>query len=276
VAAALVLGTVVPAGAAPPPRRPAARFVPPPAPTTRTSHTYVLHLPGISGPLIFDHLMLKGLANGGIAADTEIYDWTCKDPGIGALQAYDRNQKQAQLAADKITARFRSDPQAHINLIGHSGGGGMAVWVLEKLPADVMVDSVLLLAPAISPRYDLSAALRHVRGHMYGFSSRLDSVVLGAGTKVFGTIDRVHTEAAGMVGFERPESADAAQYQKFVPMPYDGDWFGYGNIGDHIGPMNPIFAKRVLAPLLLGAAQPQASQAPVPAAATTQPVSTGT
>ena len=41
---------------------------------------------------------------------------------------------------------------------------------------------------------------------------------LGAGTRLFGTIDGKHVEAAGKVGFHPPQRADPAQYQKLVDM----------------------------------------------------------
>ena len=59
----------------------------------------------------------------------------------------------------------------------------------------------VLLAPALSPEYDLTAALRAVSREMVVFWSPLDIFMLGMGTKVFGTADRVRTAGAGLVGF---------------------------------------------------------------------------
>ena len=118
-----------------------------------------------------------------------------------------------------------------------------------------------LIAPALSPAYDLTPALRHVRSKAYVFYSDGDSAVLGIGTRLFGTIDGQKTDAAGKVGFTRPPTGDPAEYAKIVPMPYQSAWMRYENIGDHIGPMMTPFARAVIAPLILG-------QIPVPA---TQP-----
>ena len=52
----------------------------------------------------------------------------------------------------------------------------MAIWVLEKLPDDVHVDTLVMLACAMSPQYDLSPALRHVSGKAYVFVSPLDPI----------------------------------------------------------------------------------------------------
>ena len=128
----------------------------------------------------------------------------------------------------------------------------MAIWTLEDLPPQVEVDDVFLLAPAISPQYDLTAALAHVRGHMFVFSSQGDEVVLGLGCRLLGTMDGVRTDAAGRVGFIRPKNADVEQYKKLVERPYEAAWMHYGNFGDHIGPMSWPFVARFVAPLVIG------------------------
>lgn len=216
------------------------------------SHEYLLHLPGIAGARGMDRLMLSGLRDGGFTGEIETYDWTEHDPGLNALMAYQRNQSEAQKIADRLTEKFRADPSLHIIITSHSGGTGLAVWALEKLPADVKVDRVFLLASALSPQYDLTKALSHVRGKIYSFFSENDVLVLGAGTKLFGTIDGVRTESAGEVGFIMPPDADFQQYQKLVQKPYEKSWMEYGNIGDHIGPMHRAFSMHILAPLVIG------------------------
>jgi hypothetical protein len=75
--------------------------------------------------------------------------------------------------------------------------------------------------------------------------------VLGVGTRMFGTIDGVKTDAAGRVGFAKPPKAvDPRQYEKLVSIGFDPAWIRLSNIGDHIGPMMRPFAREVLAPLL--------------------------
>lgn len=211
---------------------------------------YLLHLPGIAGETWADRNLLRGLASGGLDADFRIYDWTGDDPGIPALLARKRNRTESEKIAELILQVRREAPDRPIFLSAHSGGTGLAVWALENLPDDILIDGVLLMAPAISPQYDLTRALRHVRTQMYVFSSPLDVAILGAGTKVFGTIDGVKCDAAGLVGFTRPESADPSEYDKLVAKPYDAEWMRLGNIGDHIGPLNRKFAERYLAPLI--------------------------
>jgi pimeloyl-ACP methyl ester carboxylesterase len=227
---------------------------------------YHLHLPGISGYRNIDRRLMGGLAEGGIDGKIEHYDWTTADPGLGSLLATKRNKDEANNVAQILLEHYRADPGARITVTAHSGGAGIVVWALERLPDDVSLDCVVLLAPALSPGYDLTKALKHVRGKVYAFSSESDGVVLGVGTSLFGTIDGVKTEAAGKVGFRQPAGADAQEYKKLVQLPHQQNWIRqYGNSGEHIGAMNRTFAREVIAPLILTgkmpATQPEAAGA---------------
>jgi hypothetical protein len=221
---------------------------------------YVLHIPGVSGESVVDHNLVEGLRDGfadaGQKVEIQIYDWTEHDPGIPALQAYRRNHDEAKKIADKLTAEVRGHTHGRIYLTCHSGGAGLAVWALEDLPADVQIDSLLILAPALSPDYDLSKALAHVQDRADVFWSDLDTGVLNYGTRTFGTIDGKFTAAAGYVGFSQPPGADAAQYAKLHQYPYESAWSKFGNDGDHIGPTETPFAEHVLAPVLIHDALP--------------------
>lgn len=213
---------------------------------------YLLHLPGIAGYRWIDQQMIAGLKEGGYEGRVAAHDWTGDNPGLGALLNRERNEHEAQRVADAIEKRYRENPKRRLILTAHSGGTGIVVWALEKLPEDVRVDTVLLLASALSPEYDLTRALRHVRGRMYSFHSATDAIVLGTGTRTFGTIDGVKCDAAGRCGFTMPDDADEAEYEKLVQVPYDAAWMREGNIGDHIGPMGRRFARTVLSPIVLG------------------------
>ena len=218
---------------------------------TDCSKAWLLHLPGIAGERRVDHELIHGFQQAGYDGKARIYDWTEHDPGLDALLAYERNHREAQKVADIIADQFHADPDSRIILTGHSGGTGLVVWALEDLPDDVKVQSVFLLASALSPEYDLTKALRHVRGNVYVFSSLGDSLVLGTGTRLFGTIDGIKSEAAGLAGFVMPKGADRELYAKLVSEPYQKQWLNFGHVGNHIGCMNRMFVANVMAPLLL-------------------------
>jgi hypothetical protein len=114
---------------------------------------------------------------------------------------------------------------------------------------------VVLLAPALSADYALTFALRAVRREIVVFWSPLDLVVLGLGTRMFGTIDRVRTVGAGLVGFRVPP-ADASdptpnpQYRKLRQIRWHPRMAASGYFGGHMGPDSPFFLSNYVVPLL--------------------------
>lgn len=228
------------------------------APNARADEkpVWLVHVPGMGGEMPIDHLVTRGMVDGGLDAEVMIFDWTGNDRGPVALAQMKRHATQSSLLADLIVRHVREHPNQRVIVTAHSAGTGIVAWALEKLPEDVMVDDIVFIAAALSPEFDLSLALRHVRNKVYAFNSELDYIVLSVGTKMFGTIDRLQVAAAGMVGFKAPGTADAAQYEKLVQFPYDEDWVRFGNGGEHIGAMMRPFAKNVIARVLLGKGLP--------------------
>ena len=212
---------------------------------------YLFHLPGIGGERITEHWLLSGLKSGGLDAEYRMYDWTDGDIGLPALLAYEANLARAKKIAAALTEHIHKNPQQRVIISSHSGGCGLAVWTLEALPDALQIDSLVMIAPALSPQYDLTRALKHVKGRVYVFSSPAD-IVVGTGTRLFGTIDGIKTEAAGYRGFVRPPAGDREQYAKLVPLPHQDEWLAlYGNAGTHICAMRVAFAQGFIAPLLL-------------------------
>lgn len=212
---------------------------------------FLLHVNGIGGERSIDHSLISGLQAGGFDAEVEYFDWTHGEDGLVVLRAYDRNRQEAEKVRDIIVRHAKERPNQPIYLSCHSGGVGIVVWAMEDLPPEVKVEWLLMLAPALSPSYDLSKALSHVKGKAYAFTSPYDTIILKTGTKFFGTMDRKYIEAAGLDGFVKPPGADDRQYAKLVAQPYQAQWLRmYGNPGTHIGATGTKFAREYIAPLL--------------------------
>jgi hypothetical protein len=161
---------------------------------------------------------------------------------------------KARLIAETIGLYKASQPGCPVFVVAKSGGAGVAVKALELLD-EAAVERVVLLAPAVSPRYDLTAALRAVRREMVVFWSPFDLLVLGAGTRIFGTIDRVRTIGAGLVGFRvAPVNAANAvtsrEYGKLRQVRWHPRMAASGNLGGHMGPDSPFFLRKYVVPLL--------------------------
>ncbi len=159
---------------------------------------------------------------------------------------------KAQKVADEVQKFLAERPGAPVFLIGKSGGTGVIVKALERLPDDVVTRAVLI-APALSARYDLTRALGAVRREMVVFWSPFDLIVLGAGTRIFGTIDRVKAVSAGLVGFRVPDALDETQkarYGKLRQVRWRPRMASTGYLGGHVGPDSPAFLRKYVVPLL--------------------------
>jgi hypothetical protein len=161
--------------------------------------------------------------------------------------------RKAKLLA-QIVLRFKErNPTDPVYLIAKSGGCAVVVEALEKLGENA-VERVVLLAPALSPAYDLTAALRAVAKEMVVFWSPLDVFILGVGTRIFGTADRVRTAGAGLVGFRIPASGSgqerARQYAKLNQVRWRVRMASSGYLGGHFGPDSPVFLRKYVVPLL--------------------------
>jgi hypothetical protein len=111
----------------------------------------------------------------------------------------------------------------------------------------------VLLSSALSPDYNLVKALRAVHRRLTLFWSPFDVIVLGAGTTLFGTIDRRKTVSAGLVGFRKPhglDDADGRQYDKLKQVRWSPSMATTGYLGGHVGPDSPAFLRKYVLPLL--------------------------
>lgn len=222
----------------------------------RRQQGVVFVLPGIEGPSVWNRDIALGLDEGGVTSAIEVYDWTVGLPGgfVFNLADLERNRRQARKLAERIVAYQQRYPSRPVHLIGHSGGAGILVLTLEALPAGRPIDRAILLAPALSPDYDLSAALRRARFGLYSFYSKRDVSFLMFGTSLLGPIDRDPGVSAGAVGFSPPadlNQADRAVYAERLRQVRWSPWMRrVGASGSHVGWTSRAFARDYLAPII--------------------------
>lgn len=250
-------------------------------PTTARQPAYVIHVPGVAGPMRIDRRLADGIAEGGddgFVEEVEIFNWVGDRRGLPAVFGIEENKRQARLLAEHLLQLKREQPDRPVLITAHSGGTAIVAWALEllpelaagegewddvedgqggeepanvpPLPEGLKVDGVVLLASGLSGGFDLSPALANVKGQVFHLSSDADNFILGAGTMIFGTLDRVRGLAAGKTGFLLPTGLDALAYANFAEIAYDLAWRDLGHFGDHEGMMTRAFAKTVVIPLL--------------------------
>lgn len=228
----------------------------------RLEHGLVLVLTGIEGRSFLNLSMLQGLLDAQLPYAIEICDWTTGNKFLALyhLRSLRRNQQVAQQLAGRIVEYQRTHPGRPVWLIGHSGGGGMALWTAEALPADSRLTGIVLLAPAVSRNYDLTPALSKVERGIWNFYSWMDWFMVGLGTSIFGTLDGRWGPSAGMLGFRSTLGLPTPQESRrdlsgcrppvFQQVRHRWHMLRYFHGGGHFGVTHRLFIAEVVAPLL--------------------------
>ena len=151
--------------------------------------------------------------------------------------------------AERVTNLRREIPDGQIVLMGLSAGTTNIVYALEKLPADVKVDEVVLLSPSISGQTDLRPALAHVKGKMYVTVSRHDGILAFGGSS-----GPVSGEPAGITGFVPPfdlSRAEESLYRRVEYIPWRQEYSELGWSGGHTSVVSSKFIAAVIAPKVM-------------------------
>ncbi|MGA2266512.1 MAG: hypothetical protein ABSH10_08805 [Phycisphaerae bacterium] len=185
----------------------------------------VIILPGIEGESALNQDIRRGLLNGGCPYAITIYHWGRPVPLAGPLlNQMDilGNRIEGKEIANRIVAYHKSYPDRPVYVIGHSGGGGIAVFAAEAMPKDASLSGVVLLSASISSAYDLTHALSHCRQGILNIYVTSDVGLLIIGTTLAGNVDGIRGPAAGAIGFDRPSSRaspeKAMAYQRLFQM----------------------------------------------------------
>lgn len=208
----------------------------------------VVVLSGVGGG-VCSTTVCDGLEAGGVDYAIEMFPWTSPLGMFDSLQNVERNREQAQKVADRIVAYQEEHPGKPAFLVGHSGGGGIAIWAAEALPEGHPVEGIVLVSPALSPTYDLRPAMMRSRGGVVNFYSELDWFILGVGTTTYGTIDREYVDSAGKVGFSSLDPAQQA-YEGLVQVPWTVQSVGKGHLGGHATSGSVWLIQNDVAPLI--------------------------
>jgi hypothetical protein len=134
-------------------------------------------------------------------------------------------------------------PDRPVYVVAKSGGSAVALFAAERLPPGTL-ERLILISAAVRPDYDLRPALRATRREVVSYHSNLDRLILGWGTRTFGTADRVYCRGAGCTGFVPPPDLDAEglrAYGRLVQIPWRPRMLLQGYAGGHSGNSFPLF-----------------------------------
>jgi len=227
----------------------------------------VFYAPGAGNIDFGDRGLREGLERAGYRGQVATVMWTFSfNPAFDQVVRGNALLGAKQLAR-KIEQYIDEYPGRPVHLVGLSAGTGVVVWALEDLKSGYAVDNVVLLASSLSHDYDMSKALRHVRGKVYNYYSPNDAV-LTVLMIPFGTIDgKLGADAAGAVGLN-VRRRDA----RIVNIGWRPEFRRYNNYGAHQDGTQPRFVQAFVARHLLSdAGAPQADDARVASQLPTTP-----
>ena len=212
----------------------------------------VIILPGIEGESALNHDIRDGLVAAGIDYALPIEGWGL----IPLLKQVNfiGNRLAGVRIANKIVEYQDKHPDNPVYVVGHSGGGGVAVFVAESMPKDKQIDGLILLSPSISSAHDLTKAMKHCKFGIVNFYNTEDAGLLGIGTILMGNVCGTHGPAAGLIGFDEPaENASDEKkfaYAKLFQVEVTQDMSSRG-AGSHTGCTRPDFVAIYVAPWIL-------------------------
>ena len=198
----------------------------------------------------------KGLKDAGFTGTFDEFPW---ETGLGVLadqtEAVSAKRAQARKLADQIKAYKAQYPGSPVHIMGLSAGTAIVPFAMEELPESVGVDTVVLLSGSLSSGYDLTKALRHVRGDMYVTTSPHDAILSGA-VPFTGSADdkKVGDDVVGVHGCHLPPETSAETrrlYSKIVIIAWDPSFRQFGDAGGHTDTTNASFVQHVIAPLII-------------------------
>ncbi len=218
----------------------------------RKENGLVIILPGIEGESGFNHNIRTGLAAAGCFRAMPIYNWGLPIPGLGLLvnQSNVIGNRIAGSNIAKMVEKYQDAyPGRPVFLVGHSGGGGVAVFAAEGMSKGRQLDGLILLSASISADYNLTKAMSRCKNGIVNFYNRDDAGLLGVGTAIVGNVDGGHGASAGLTGFSK-------QYGKLHQVQVTKSMTFSSGGGTHDAATRPGFVSRYVAPWVLSSVWP--------------------
>lgn len=221
----------------------------------------VIVVPGIGGDGGVYAQVVHALREAGSQDRLCVFNWGCSWALFPiTLWSTGLHHDTERRLAVQITQWQKDHPGCRIVLIGHSAGAGVILGMLARLDDSTTVGPIILLAPALSPDFDLRPALAHANC-IHVFYSSHDWFWQGIGSTLFGGYDGVHRDAAGRKGFILAQLSDD-QKRKVIQHPWQPQWTALGDDGGHFDWMSEPFVAVVLAPIIGDTSQSSAASRP--------------
>ena len=206
---------------------------------------------GAGGNTEASRALVTALEKSRVPLSVRTFEWT---HGVGRavtdMTDFEHAQEQGRLLAEQIITYRAAHPNTPIYLVGYSAGTHVTLEATRWLDPNT-VERVILLAPAVSSEYDMSATLAAARQGVDVYTSQRDRLYLGTGTDIVGTADGLRgVAAAGRVGFDPPSPLDSMLAMRLRQHPWNRNGAWTGNDGSHAGPLQSTYLRAYILPLL--------------------------
>jgi pimeloyl-ACP methyl ester carboxylesterase len=209
----------------------------------------VIVVPGIGGDGGVYAGIIRSLEDHGSNDCLCVSDWGSSFPICPiSISSSGWHRSAERNLATQIVQWRQAHPDSRIAIIAHSAGAGVVAGAVAQLPPGETVGPILLLAPALSPGFDLRPMLRHATV-VHVFFSHEDFFWQGIGPTILGNYDRVHSSGAGRLGFTLA-SLDPLERQMVVQHAWQPQWKSLDNNGGHYDWLAEPFVAAVLKPII--------------------------
>ncbi len=185
------------------------------------------------------------------------YHWSLTmNPALDQTFRFIAKSSGAALGRE-ITTYLKKYPKADANIIALSAGTGVGIWAIENVEPPGKVNHFIMLGSSLSSRYDVSKALRNMKGNIYVYYTPTDPVLDGP-VRALGTIDGTFDDSAGLVGLIGP----SARQGRVVNIARRSEHSRFGWTGGHADCTNRRFVEHYLARHLVGGGSQEPSGTP--------------
>lgn len=199
----------------------------------------------------------KGLEDRGYPGAVTNYRWSLTfNPALDQTLRFIA-KGSGRLLGEEITAYLKKYPNKDVNVIALSAGTGVGIWAIENVKPPAKVNHFVMLGSSLSSRYDVTKALKNMKGNIYVYHSPTDPVLDGP-VRTLGTIDGTFEDAAGLVGLRGPGSKDG----RVINVPWSSRYARWGWTGGHTDCTNRTFVSNEIALRILPKATPATALAP--------------
>ncbi len=186
------------------------------------------------------------VAEAGLLLEVREFNWSYGDYRIFAdLRSESNHRDQGKALAAAVLAHRSACPGTPVFVVTHSAGAAVALAAAEGLPPG-SIDRIVMLAPAVSPGYDVRPALRASRQGLDVFYSPTDLV--SRGLAISGCADGWHVFSAGANGFTPSEGESCPDLRQHS---YSWEMTRTGHLGGHYGWTKIGCLREYVVPLLV-------------------------